>query len=185
MNRNFSILLILILLISCKKSNQITEIELLTYFSNAKDFKIYSNVDKNGFAKTLYKSVTSDSVDYYQSRIDKSLIDTINVLCNDKTNQDFEFKLSKNVWYDCDWHIIKITYDSGEKLEFRYPYSNDINKQFIPFEKITKQIQRDSLSGVRLFNDKLGYLYLKQRELSESTFKKDSVRNKKYYMRNH
>lgn len=169
------LILLCILLMSCQNSNEIKEIEILTYFNNARHFEIYSNTTKNGFTQTLFKSQTSNFVDNYQTRINKRLMDSIVVICKNKTNTDFVFKTSKKIWYCGYWHKVQITYENGKTLNFTYPYSNNANKQFIPFQLLSEQIKKDSLHATRLNIGQLGSLYLKQEDFSNAIFKEDSL----------
>ncbi|MEO8238390.1 MAG: hypothetical protein ABI576_09795 [Flavobacterium sp.] len=161
MKQLFYLLLPFLILISCKNSNQIKEIEILTYFNNARDFKIYSNTDNAGFTQTLYKSEASENVDNYQTRIRKSIMDSIMNVCKNATDDNFIFKESKNMWYCGNWHSVKVTLENGEKLIFKYPYVNKQNKQFIAFQSLSNQIRNDSLHATRLNIGQLGALYIK------------------------
>ena len=181
MKHIFCTFLLVFILVSCENSNQIKEIEMLTYFTDARDFEIYSITDKNGFTQTLFKSQTSKKyVDNYQSRIGKSLIDSIISICKNADNESFKFIAQKKMWYCGNWHSVQVTYENGEKIIFKYPYANNKNKQFIPFQSLNKQIQKDSLLATRLDIGQLGWLYIKQEDLSNYTFKKDSIEMKKY-----
>ena len=172
---------IIFILVSCKSSNQVEEIEMLTYYSNAKDFEIYSTTSNNGFTQTLSKSRTSKQyVDNYQSRIRKSLIDSILKVCKKANDQSFKFKASKKMWYCGYWHTVQITYENGKKIRFKYPFANNENKQFIPFQSLFHQIIKDSLRAARLNIGQIGGLYIKQEELSKITFKEDSIWAREY-----
>jgi hypothetical protein len=82
--------------------------------------------------------------------------------------------------YDGFLKSVQITYNDGEKLDFQYPYADSMNLQFKLFEEVLKQIRKDSLTGNRIFN-RSGYLYSKQKELSNLTFNKDSIKYKLLY----
>lgn len=167
--------------VCCENSNQIKEIEILTYYSNAKDFQIYSSTGKNGFTQTLFKSKTSkEYIDNYQLRIRKSLMDSITKVCENADNQSFKFISKRKVWYCGYWHTVKITFENGKIIIFKYPYANNENMDFLPFQSLTEQIQNDSLVATRLNIGELGSIYSKQEDLSNYTFKEDSIEMKKY-----
>ncbi len=168
-----------LLSISCQNSNQIKEIEVLTYFTNARNFEIYSSTDKTGFTQILFKKFESDHLDNCQTKIDKSTIDSIEKLCNGKTAKDFMFKRSKKLWYCGNYKSVRITFENGEKLIFKYPFANDENKQFLPFQSLCNQVKHDSVSATRLNLGQLGQLCIKQEDLSNYNFKEDSI-----YMQN-
>ncbi|PJJ10239.1 hypothetical protein CLU83_3638 [Flavobacterium sp. 1] len=83
------------------------------------------------------------------------------------------------MWYCGDWHSVKVTYENGENLIFTYPFSNNQNKQFIPFESLTRQIQNDSLLATRLNIGQLGHLYIKQGDLSNLIFMSNNENKRK------
>jgi len=175
MKRLFCLLLLFLFLIGCEDSNQVKEIEILTYFNNARNFQIYSTTGKEGFTQTLFKSETSGNVDNYQTRIRKSLMDSIKNICKDASENDFIFKSSKHVWYCGEWHSVKITFENEKTILFKYPYANHENKQFSPFQSLSKQILNDSLLATRLNIGQLSGLYTKQEDLSDLTFRRDSI----------
>ena len=107
-------------LISCENSNQLKEIEVLTYYNNARDFIVYSNIDKNGFTEVLFKPEESKNIDNCQIQIRKSLMDSIVKICNNKSDKDFAFKTSKRIWYCGLWHSVRITYKNGKTQIFKY-----------------------------------------------------------------
>ena len=177
--------LLFLIMISCQDSHQIKEIEILTYFTNARDFRVYSTTNKSGFTQTLFKPESSQYIDHCQSRIPKSLIDSIVSICKDGKDENFIFKSKKNIIYCGYWHSVRVTYENGEKLMFAYPYANEQNKQFFPFQSLSKQIQNDSLKATRIDIGQLGRLYLKQEDLSKVTFEKDSIFFHKLFKVNH
>ena len=169
--------IVLFFLIGCTNSNQVKEIEILTYFNSAKDYQMYASIEKSGFTQTLFHNETSHHIDNCQSRIRKSLMDSLLSVCKNKKEKDFNFKSTKRILYCGNWHSVKITFENGGKIMFKYPFANKENKQFFPFESLLNQIQKDSLQATRLNIGQLGQLYLKQKELSNVTFKKDSIFN--------
>jgi len=171
----------LIFFISCQNSDKIQEIEILTYFTNARDFQIYSTTDENGFTNVLFKSPESNLLDNCQTRINKSLIDSIEKICKGKTADNFIFKSSKRIWYCGNWQSVKVTFENGKNLIFKYPFANNENKQFLPFQSLSTQIQHDSLSATRLNLGQFGKLSVKQEDLSNYTFKEDSIFNQKHF----
>jgi len=173
-------LISLSILISCESSNQLKEIEILTYYNSARSFIIYSNIDKNGFTEILFKPEESENIDYCQIRIRKSLMDSIVNICKNKNDEDFTFKSSKRIWYCGLWHSVKITYENGKTIIFKYPYANNENKQFFPFQSLSKQIQNDSLQATRLNLGKYGKISIKQKDFSDIIFRKDSIFNVNY-----
>jgi hypothetical protein len=168
-------------LISCNNSAEIKEIEILTYFNSAREFEIYSTTDKSGFTQTLFRNQESNYIINCQSRIRISLMDSIVNICRNKKNEDFAFKSSKYLWYCGCWHYVKVTYENGDHLMFRFPFANDENKQFFPFQSLSNQIQNDSVNATRLDFGQYGNLKIKQEDLSNLIFKKDSIRNAKYW----
>lgn len=171
----FYFLLSVFCLISCKNANQVKEIEILTYFNNARNFSIYSNIDKNGYTETLFKSETSNKIDNCQIRVSKSLMDSIITICENKSEKDFIFKSSKQIWYCGFWHSVKVSYENGKTIIFKYPYANKENKQFLPFQSLSNQIQKDSLKAMRLNLGQLGEMINKQQNFSDISFQKDSI----------
>ena len=172
--------LLFLFLISCNNSNEVKEIEILTYFTNARNFRAYSTIAKNGFTQTLFKNEESSYLDNCQSRIRKSLIDSILNVCRDSNDEDFIIKNPKK-YLDCYHHSIRVTYENGKKIEFIFTCFNKENKQFIPFQYLSNQIQNDSLNATRLDIGQYGKLKIKQEDLSNLIFKKDSIRNAKYW----
>ncbi|WP_281635815.1 hypothetical protein [Flavobacterium marginilacus] len=175
LSRMFCILLSSLFLISCENSTQIKEIEILTYFDNARDFQTYSSINKNGFAETLFKSETSKKIDNCQMRIRKSLLDSIIAICKNKNDEDFIFKNSKQILYCGLSKNIRITYENRKTITFAYPSANNENKQFFLFQSLLKQIQNDSLKATRLNLNQIGKICTKQEEFSNIIFKKDSI----------
>ena len=182
MKRLLCILLAFQFLMSCKNSNEIKEIEILTYYNNARDFRAYSTTQKSGFTQILFKS--NEDQDYCQTRIRKSIMDSIISICKNKNDNDFIFKKSKSILYCGYRHSIRVTYENGKKLSFIYPYTDTKNKQFIPFKALSNQIQNDSLNATRLDIGQFGNLHFKQEDLSNLTFKKDSIIDLNYIKRN-
>lgn len=176
MKKLFCIFLLILILISCKNSNPIKEIETLTYFTNAKDFQIFSTTNKNGVTQVIFKSENSKEYSAnYQFKINKGLLDSLISISKNANSGSFKFKVPEKIWYCGYWHIVQITYENGEKIKFKYPFVNKDNKQFVPFESIIKQIKIDSLHATRLSVGKLDALYIKQEVLSKKTFKEDSI----------
>lgn len=173
--------IIFLFFISCNTSNEVKEIEILTYFSNAKKFSVYSTIDKNGFTQSLFKKEESSYIDNCQSRIRKSLIDSIINVCRDKNDEDFIIKNPKKYIFDSYHHSVRITYENGKKIEFIFSSFNEENKQFIPFQSLSNQIQSDSLNSTHLEIGQYGNLKIKQEDLSNITIKKDSIQNAKYW----
>lgn len=173
--------LLFLCLIGCNNSNEVKEIEILTYFSNARSFRVYSTIDKNGFTQTLFKTEESSYIDNCQSRIRKSLIDSIINVCKDKNDEDFIIKNQKKYVLDSYHHSVRITYENGKEIEFIFTTFNEENKQFIPFQSLSNQIQNDSLNSTRIEIGQYGKLKIKQEDISNITFKKDSIQNAKYW----
>jgi len=167
-------LLFFVFLTGCKGSTEIKEVEILTYFTNAKEFQLYSSTGKNGFTQTLFRS-HKDSIDNFQTRISKELMDSISAVCRNKNEKDFVFKSTKKMWYCGNWKMVRITYENDEKLVFKFPYGNAQNKQFLPFESLSRQVRNDSLTATRLNIGQLDAVYTKQKSLSDYAFKEDSV----------
>ena len=171
--------ILFLFLISCNNSNEIKEVEILTYFTSAREFKIYSTTDKSGFTQTLFRNQESSYIDNCQTRIRKSLMDSIVNICKNKKNENFIFKSSKRIWYCGNRHAVKVTYENGEELMFSFPFANNENKPFIPFQSLLNQIQNDSLNATRLDIGQYGKLKIKQEDLSNVIFKKDFMYWKK------
>lgn len=168
--------LLFLSLIGCNNSNEVKEIEILTYFSNARNFRVYSTIDKSGFTQTLFKTEESSYLDNCQSRIRKSLIDSIINVCRNRNDEDFIIKNPKRHILDSYSHSVRITYENGKKIEFiSSSFNMEEYKQFIPFKSLSNQIQKDSLIATRLDIGQLGHLYIKQRDFSNLTFAKDSI----------
>ncbi|MGX7668746.1 hypothetical protein [Flavobacterium pedocola] len=167
--------LVFLILFSCTDSNQVKDIELLIYFDDPKDFQVYSTINTTGLAQTLYKSEKSKSIDNCQSQIRKTLMDSIMRTCENKNEADFVFKASKYTWYCGNWHSVRITYENGKNIVFRYPYANSENKQFLPFQALSEQIQKDTLSANRSKIGQLSNIHTKQEKFSAITFEKDSL----------
>ncbi|UPQ80696.1 hypothetical protein M0M57_07605 [Flavobacterium azooxidireducens] len=171
--------LLLIMLVSCN-SNQIKEIEVLSYYDQARNYEIYSSIDVNGFAQVLSKNELSNRIDNYQTTIRKSLMDSILNECQTITDESFHFKPSKKIWYCGLNHTVRITYKDGNKYDFQYLYPYEGNKQFIPFQLLFMQIRSDSLNASRLNSGQQGKLFLKQNNLSLFSTTQDSIKNLKY-----
>jgi len=174
------IIFLFIFLVGCTRSKSISEIEILTYFNNAKHIQIYSSINPNGYAETIYKSDLTGYLDSYHSKIDKNMMEAVFKLCDSVNSKDFKFKQSKKILYDGYLKSIQITYDNGEKFDFQFSGISEINIQFKIFEDIYKQIINDSLIGNRA-NNRTRYLLKKQVELSNLTYKKDSINHKLLY----
>jgi len=173
--------ILFLFLISCKNSKEIKEVEILTYFTNAREFEIYSSTEKSGFTQTLFRNQETKYIDNCQLRIRKSLMDSIVKICENKKDENFIFKSSKRIWYCENRHAVRITFENGEKLMFIFPFANTENKQFFPFQSLLKQIQNDSLNATRINIGQYGKLKIKQEDISNITFKKDSIQNAKYW----
>ena len=180
MKRIFLLFSMLFVLFSCNNSNEIEKIETLSYFTNARNFKLYSITYSNGFTEALHKSELG-KIDNYQTNIRNSLIDSIKKICRNKCDENFIFKKPKDIWYCGDLHSVKITFKNGKNLFFNYPFANEQNRQFIPFLSLFREIRKDSLQATRIDIGQIGNLILNQEKMSELAFKNDSIFYLKYF----
>ncbi|RZJ71785.1 hypothetical protein [Flavobacterium sp.] len=165
-----------LIFIGCQKSKTVERIEVLSYFNNAKDFKIYATSDKMGKTEVLFKSKTSDSVDNFHMKIAKTVWDSVVHESENWNPQKSKFANPDKFWYCGDRHGIAITYSDGQKLYFQYPFVDKHNKQFKAFQRIFNQIQRDSAKAQRWNFASVGKIHLEQKEMSAHFFKVDSTR---------
>ena len=157
-----------VFLFSCNNSNEIKEIETSTFFFPDKTI-IYSTTDKKGFTQTLLKTEITDYVKHFESKISEDLIDSIVSICENKKNKDFIFKSIKEFSYAGNWHSVRITYENGKEIFFMYPYANDENKQLIPFQSLSRKIEKDSINAKRKSIAQLPQLITKRLNLSNFT----------------
>lgn len=151
MKKTLQLLIILILLIGCKKKeSNIVKIEVLnfkpTYLTNTtSSYSIldYTIIDGNGVGKRINNMSKEDNLKYVEIEIDKIILDTIsriNETFDEKyfvqKNEDFKQRDYTEVYSG---KIIKITYKNGEILNLAYSKYNE-GSRYSVFRKLHQNI---------------------------------------------
>ena len=154
MKKRLQLLIILILIIGCKKKeSNIVKIEMLnfkpTYLTNTtSSYSIldYTIIDGNGIGKRINNMSKEDELKYAEIEIDKIILDTISKI--NKTfdekyfvqkNEDFKQRDYTEVYSG---KIIKITYQDGKILNLAYSKYNEASRYSI-FRKLHQNITKN------------------------------------------
>jgi len=151
MKKRIQLLIILILIIGCKrKENNIVTIEVLnfkpTYLTNTtSSYTIldYTIIDGNGIGKRINNRSKEDQLRYAEIVIDNGIFDTLSKI--DKTfdekyfvqkNEDFKHREHTEVYWG---KIIKVTYKDGEILNLAYSQYNE-GSRYSVFRELHRNI---------------------------------------------
>lgn len=151
MKKRLQLLMILILIIGCKKKeSNIVKIEVLnykpTYLTNTtSSYSIldYTIIDENGIGKRVNNIIKEDQLRYAEIEIDKEIFDTISKI--DKIFDEKYFVQKKEDFKQREYtevysgKIIKVTYRDGEILNLAYSKYNEGSRYFI-FRELHRNI---------------------------------------------
>jgi hypothetical protein len=189
MKKTLQLLIILILLIGCKKKeSNIVKIEVLnlkpTYLTNTtSSYSIldYTIIDGNGVGKRINNMSKEDKLKYVEIEIDKIILDTIskiNETFDEKyfvqKNEDFKQRDYTEVYSG---KIIKITYKNGEILNLAYSKYNE-GSRYSVFRKLHQNIIENKNVNQITDKEKISELNLKLKNYLK--YLEDNKNNKMY-----
>lgn len=189
MKKTLQLLIILILLIGCKKKeSNIVKIEVLnfkpTYLTNTtSSYSIldYTIIDGNGVGKRINNMSKEDNLKYVEIEIDKIILDTIsriNETFDEKyfvqKNEDFKQRDYTEVYSG---KIIKITYKNGEILNLAYSKYNE-GSRYSVFRKLHQNIIENQNVKQITDKEKISELNLKLKNYLK--YLEDNKNNKMY-----
>lgn len=189
MKKTLQLLIILILLIGCKKKeSNIVKIEVLnfkpTYLTNTtSSYSIldYTILDGNGVGKRINNMSKEDNLKYVEIEIDKIILDTIskiNETFDEKyfvqKNEDFKQRDYTEVYSG---KIIKITYKNGEILNLAYSKYNE-GSRYSVFRKLHQNIIENK--NVKQITDKEKVSELNLKLKNYLKYLEDNKNNKMY-----
>jgi len=189
MKKTLQLLIILILLIGCKKKeSNIVKIEVLnfkpTYLTNTtSSYSIldYTIIDGNGVGKLINNMSKEDNLKYVEIEIDKIILDTIsriNETFDEKyyvqKNENFKQRDYTEVYSG---KIIKITYKNGEILNLAYSKYNE-GSRYSVFRKLHQNIIENK--NVKQITDKEKVSELNLKLKNYLKYLEDNKNNKMY-----
>ena len=171
------IIFIIILFYCCnQKSDEIEKMEIISYYNFPKNHIVYSFVDNNHIAKTSFNSEPEfdSKINYFKSEIGKGLFDSIIEITKNAKNEDFKFKIDKNLLYCGPIFRFKVKYKNGKEFDTFFLYINKENLKFKPFKNLYLNLINDSIKEKIKLN-KNNQIDIYRKKFQKYSKKQDSI----------